>query len=203
MEKKFKETSIPEDFSKALAKQSVLIGPDNAFRIANVLFKGVSTYLSAVKNYQVPKGIIIRSVGGDFLVGAKVEYFANEADPTNYSAGRWDYTWTCYESDMEGVDATNFESNNSILVYFTQAAQQLYNFKYASIDICVSSLIIIIEMILNWIRDNTSQTSPATLTLENCFKAVGKVEDGKVVIAIIPDGAMKVLIKDDSAIQEA
>ena len=58
-------------------------------------------------------------------------------------------------------------------------------------------------MIINWVKDNTSQTDPAALVLENCFKAIGKVENGKVVMSIIPDGAMKVLIKDDSAIQEA
>ena len=52
MEKKFKETSIPEDFSKALAKQSILLGPQHAYRMANILFTGVSNYLASVKNYQ-------------------------------------------------------------------------------------------------------------------------------------------------------
>ena len=202
MEKKFKETSIPEDFSRALAKQSLLLGAMHSFRMANVLFTGVSNYLSAVKNYQVPKGIIIRSVGNEFLAGAKVEYFANEADPTNPSAGRWDYTWTCYEDDMSGVDCIDLSTNSAVLVYFTSAAQQLYSFRFSALDVCVISMITILEMIINWVKDNTTQTDSATLVLENCFKATGKVENGKVSIAIIPDGAMKVLIKDDSAIQE-
>lgn len=202
MEKKFKESPIPEDFSKAISKQSMLISPQHTFKIANILFTGVSNYLATVKNYQVPKGIIIKSNSNEFLVGAIVEYFPNEADPTNPSAGRWDYSWTCYEDDMKGVDAITLSENSAVLVYFTSAAQQLYNVKFAGLDVCVSCMITIIEMILGWIKDNTSQTDPATLVLENCFKATGVVENGKLVMSIVPDGAMKVLIKDDSAIQE-
>lgn len=203
MEKKFKETNIPEDFSKALAKQSILLGAQHAYRMANILFTGVSNYLASVKNYQIPKGIIIRSQGNEFLAGAKVEYFPNEADPTNLSAGRWDYTWTCYEDDMKGVDCVETASNTAVLIYFTSAAQQLYSAKFSAVDVCITAMVVILEMIINWVKDNTSQTDPAVLVLENCFKAIGKVENGKVVMSIIPDGAMKVLIKDDSAIQEA
>lgn len=202
METKFKETNIPADFSRALAKQSMLLGPQHSYRIATVLFTGVSQYLATVKNRQIPKGIVIKSISNEFLAGAKVEYFANEADPTNPSAGRWDYTWTCYEDDMKGVDTVDFSGNSAILIYFTGAAQQLYNMKFMGIDVCVASIVTILEMIINWVKDNTSQTDPAVLVLENCFKAIGKVENGKLEIGIIPDGAMKVLIKDDAAIQE-
>ena len=202
MEKKFKETNISEDFSRALAKQSLLIGPQNAYKIANILFTGVSKYLSSVKNRQIPKGIIIRSESNEFLAGAKVEYFPNESDPTNPSAGRWDYVWTCYEDDMKGVNSIDFNTNSSVLVYFTSSGQELYSLKFMGLDICVTSMITMLEMIIGWVKDNTSQTDPAVLILENCFKAIGKVENGKIEMSIIPDGAMKVIIKDDSAIQE-
>lgn len=203
MEKKFKESPIPEDFSKVLSKQSLLLGPQHSYRVAVVMLTGISNYLGAVKNYQVPKGVIIRSSSNEFLAGAIVEYFPNEADPTNPSSGRWDYSWTCYEDDMKGVDCINFTENSAILVYFTSAANNLYNMKFASPDVCVACIITMLEMILNWVKDNASQTDPAVLVLENCFKATGVVENGKLVMSIVPDGAMKVLIKDDSAIQEA
>ena len=103
---------------------------------------------------------------------------------------------------MKGVDTVDFSGNSAILIYFTGAAQQLYNMKFMGIDVCVASIVTILEMIINWVKDNTSQTDPAVLVLENCFKAIGKVENGKLEIGIIPDGAMKVLIKDDAAIQE-
>ena len=202
MEMKFKETNISEDFSRALAKQSILLGPQHAYRIANILFTGISKYLASVKNHNVPKGIIIRSLSNEFLAGAKVEYFANESDPGNLSAGRWDYTWTCYEEDMKGVETIDLSTNSTVLIYFTSAGQELYNLKFLGLDICITSMITILEMIIGWVKDNTSQTDPAVLVLENCFKAIGKVENGKIEMSIIPDGAMKVLIKDDSAIQE-
>ena len=94
MEKKFKETSISEDFSRALAQQCFLLGPSHTPRIATVLFHGVSTCLGAMKNTTIPKAIVFRSLDSSFLAGAKVEYIANSDDPSNPSAGRWDYTWT-------------------------------------------------------------------------------------------------------------
>ena len=50
--------------------------------------------------------------------------------------------------------------------------------------------------------ENATESEPAILTLDGVFKATATVENGKVVMGIVPDGEMKVLIKDDSAIQE-
>ena len=62
---------------------------------------------------------------------------------------------------------------------------------------------LIVEMIIEWIKENTTEVESASLVLDSVFKATGVIEDGKVVVGIVPAGEMKVLIKDDNAIQEA
>lgn len=204
MEKKFKETSISEDYSKALANQHLLIGPTHIAKIATVLFHGASMCLSAMKNTSVGKALIFRAVDGRFLAGAKVQYIANVDDPNNPAAGRWDYTWTAYEEDLKDCDTVDVANNAMIAPYFTAAGISLYNMKFSDSDTCITMMNTLVEFILNWLKENVTDTEPVTLVLYGVFKAVAEVDpDGSIDIGIIPDGAMKVLIKDDSAIQDA
>lgn len=202
MEKKFKETNIPEDFSRALASQSFLIGPSHTPRIATVLFHGVSRCLGSMKNTTIPKAVVFRSLDSSFLAGAKVEYIANADDPSNPSAGRWDYTWTFYEEDLKGCDCIDVSSNALVSTFFISSASDLYNMRFAGQDVCVLMMVMMIEMIINWLKENVSESEPMMMTLDGVFKATAAVENGKITMGIVPDGEMKVLIKDDSAIQE-
>ena len=91
-----------------------------------------------------------------------------------------------------------------IAPYFTAAGISLYNMKFADSDTCITMMNTLVEFIINWLKENVTDTEPATLVLKGVFKGVAEVDpDGSIDIGIIPDGAMKVLIKDDSAIQDA
>jgi hypothetical protein len=61
---------------------------------------------------------------------------------------------------------------------------------------------LMLEMIINLLRENTTPTEGVTLTLEEVFKASAETVDGKIEMGIVPDGKMKVLIKNDDDIQE-
>ena len=202
MEKKFKETNIPEDFSKALSNQCFLIGPSHTYRIATVLFHGVSVCLGAMKSTTIPKAIVFRSIDHSFIAGAKVEYIANIDDPTNPAAGRWDYTWTFFEDDLKGCDCVEVTNNSLVTSYLISSAISLFNMKFAGPDLCSLMMVMMVELIINWLKENATESEPAILTLEGVFKATAIVENGKIVMGIVPDGEMKVLIKDDTAIQE-
>lgn len=204
MEKKFKETSIPEDYSKALATQHMLIGPAHVWRIVTVLFQGTSMCLAAMKNTSVPKALVFRAIDGRFLAGAKVQYLQNTDDPNNPAAGRWDYTWTTYEEDLKGCDVVEIANNAMIVPYFTTAGISLYNMKFADSDTMITMMTTLVEFIINWLKENVTASEPITLTMDGVFKAMAQVgEDGAIETGIVPDGAMKVLIKDDAAIQDA
>lgn len=202
MEKKFKETSIPEDLVKILTRQNFMCGPQHIYKIATVLFHGVSSCLGAMKTTAMPKAIVFRSMDHSFLAGAKVEFIPNTDDPTNPSAGRWDYTWTFYENDLNGADIIDVATNNLVSTCFASSAVTLYNMKFAGQDLCILIMTTLVEIIINWLKENTTEAEPAVLTLDGVFKATASVVNGKIEMGIIPDGEMKVLIKDDSAIQE-
>ena len=203
MEVEFKKTHIPEDFSKTIAKQTFIIGPQYVHYITTVLFHGVSCCLGAMKNTQVPKAIVFRSIDHSFLAGAKVEHISNGDDPSNPASGRWDYVWTFYEDDLKGADCIDAASNSLINTYFIQSAITLYNMKFHDSSICMMLMTLMLEMIISWLKENVKEDDKATLFLTGVFKANAEVVDGKVEMGLVPEGEMKVLIKDDKAIQEA
>lgn len=203
MEKKFLETNIPEDFSRDLSSQSFLLGPAHVYRIATVLFHGVSKCLGSMKSTTIPKAIVFRSIDHSFLAGAKVEYVTNNDDPSNPAAGRWDYTWTFYEDDLKGCDCVDVTNNSLMSTYFIASGSDLYNMKFAGPDLCILMMVMMVEKIINWLKENTSESDPAVLVLDGVFKATAQVDDsGAIVMGIVPSGEMKTLIKDDAKIQE-
>ena len=202
MEVKFKESNIPGDFAKAIAKQGSLIGAPYVDYVAKVLFVGVSQCLAENKDKSIPKAVVFKGIDGTFLAAAKVEYIKNEDDPSNPSSGQWSYVWTTNEDDIK--DCQQIDVGNSLIMhFFTTAAFDLYNMKFVDNATCILMMTTMVEMLINWAKENTKEGSPASIELDGVFKVMGEVEDGKIYVAIVPSGDMKVLIKDDSAIQEA
>ena len=199
MNKNFKETNIPEDFTRALAKQSFMIGPSNVWKIVSAIFHGASSAIGAIKNTETPKAIIFRSMDNSFLAAAKIQFVKNGEDLSN---GRWDYTWSFYEEDIKGFDTIEANTNTMISTYYAASAQKLYNMRFASPDLSVAMATLSIEMIKGWLRDNAS-TELTELSLDGIFKASSIVnEKGEVELGLVPSGEMKVLVKDDAQIQE-
>lgn len=203
MEKNFKETHIPEDFSMALESHQLLCGPSHVFKVAKTVFHGISSCLGSMKNVSIPKAIIIRSIDHSFLAGAKVEYIPNKDDKNNPAAGRWDYTWTTFEDDLKGADCIDIASNSIVASCMQASGYELFNMKFNDSATAIYMATLLIEMIIDWVKENTTEVESASLVLDGAFKATGVVENGKVVVGIVPAGEMKVLIKDDNMIQEA
>jgi hypothetical protein len=203
MEVKFGETNIHDDFSVSVATIGYAIGPANVAKVASSLFGGVSEFLSAVKNTSIPKGLIFAGLDGSFIAGAKVEYIKN-SDDSDPAAGHWNYSWTTISSDMNDSDNIIVSQDIRIYDYFASNAFKHFHMRFVDAPTCITMMTTLVEMIIHFIRENTKPNDGATLVLDGVFKAFGEVEsDGSVSVAIIPDGDMKVLIKDDSAIQAA
>lgn len=201
METKFKESKIPEDFSKALAAQNMLLGPTMAENAVTILFNGTSKCLADNKDLSVPKAVVFRRIDGTFLVAAVLRYVTNEDDPSNLASGQWNYSWTFDQDDIK--DCKIIEMSNSLIsMYFYNAASSLYNLRFNDPAVCATVMNLMVEMIINWLKENTKDGEKSVLTLSGVFTAMGEVVDGEIEMAIIPDGDIKLLVKDDSAIQE-
>lgn len=202
MEKKFKETQIPEDFARSIAQQSILLSPNYVERIANVLFTATSKCLGDVKDTTVPKAIVYRGIDNSFLAAAIVEYIKNEDDPTDMSAGQWSYVWTLSEDDIANCQAIDVRSNSLVVPYYYAALADKYHCSFNDRDSCLKMMTLMVEMIIHWVMENTKDGDETVLTLDGVFVAKGAVENGKIEVSIIPDGDMKVLIKNDAEIQQ-
>lgn len=202
MEKKFKETQIPEDFARSIAQQSILLSPNYVERIANVLFTATSKCLGDVKDTTVPKAIVYRGIDNSFLAAAIVEYIKNEDDPTDMSAGQWSYVWTLSEDDISNCQAIDVRSNSLVVPYYYAALADKYHCSFNDRDSCLKMMTLMVEMIIHWVMENTKDGDETVLTLDGVFVAKGAVENGKIEVSIIPDGDMKVLIKNDAEIQQ-
>jgi hypothetical protein len=198
MDKKFKETNILEDYSKILAKNCITLGPSITPMVATTLFDGVSRCLGAIKSETTPKAVIFRSMDHSFIAGAKVTYIAGD-DPTS---SRWDYVWTFYEKDLEGADIIDASSNSMILTYFESSGINLYKMKFAGADTCATMMALLVEMIKKWLTENAVEGETTSLELEGAFKAIVTKKGDEVEYGLIPDGEMKRLIKDDTALSD-
>lgn len=200
MVKKFKETSIPELYSKALADQLLILQPQHADKIYTVLFDAVTEALAKFKDVNVKKGIVFRTLDGTFIAGATISYI-NDGDMADSSTGQWNYSWTMDEKDFEDIpDAIDVRSNTLMSQMFGQTAFRLYTFKFCDNDVIAAMMNLCVETIINWLRDNVKDGEPVTLELEGVFAATAEVVDGEIEMSIVPDGKVKQLIKDDLAI---
>ena len=207
MEMDFNATQISEDFSKALGAEGLLIGKQHIFKVATTLFAGTSVALRKMTTDQtIPRAIRFNRMNGDMVAAAKLEYIKNEDDPDSPASGQWNYTWTTDPSDLDDANVMVFgtaenRASDLILCYMHEA-QKRFGMEFKDEITLVFMMNLMIEMLVDFVKQNTKDGEPCTLTLSDVFRITGEVEDGEIVVAIIPDGAMKVLVKNDTAIQE-
>ena len=195
----FNESKIPEDLSMQLAQRNCKLDPHVVDKVLTVIVAGTSSALGELmkKDPTVPKAVVFKSIVGNFIIGAKLEYEPNE-DENDLSNGRWNYSWSFYEDDFK--DAKCFTLND-LMVYYRDKGMSLYNMKILSdsFDFTVTTMW---EVIKQWLAENAS--SDPILILKDVFTANATVnEDGEIEFGFVPDGAMKILVKNDASIQEA
>lgn len=199
MELKFEETKIPEDVSKEMVDNQIILGAIHLPKVIKVLGAATSKFLGKIKNLDVPMSLKFVREDGSFIAGMQVEYHKNPDDPENPSAGNWSYIWTFDEADLEGSQAATFAD---AFFRFTECAAKLYGMRFESQSTAAQMFNIVLEHISHWLEDNARENEEATLIADGVFTAKSEVRDGKVVKAIIPDGDLKVLIKGDDMYQE-
>lgn len=206
MQKAFNETKIPEQFLMNMDKKHLglsKLGEAGVYKFADVLFETTSILLGQMKLTDTPQAIIFREANGTFIVGAKVEYITNEDNPSDLSAGQWNYSWSFYEEDFEDAHAINACEHPLFRSSYASFAGRRHGIEFNDTDFVSSTCIELLECIKSWLKNNATSGESTYLVLDKVFTASAAVNDeGEIEIAIVPSGEMKVLIKDDSMIQE-
>jgi len=194
----FNESTIPMIYAQKMGEADLDWDANWTRKIYEVVVTGISDFLALAKSKNNKVAVAVRDLKGNFLMGAIVEYHSNENEDM---PGNWSYEFSFDEKDLEGATVylttdTQFQKQLSATAYNLHRIQFEMEIHIETIiELCVSIL-------KQWLDMNAKEAEEVNIELIGYFVASVAIENGEKVIAIIPDGAMKRLIKDDAALEE-
>lgn len=196
--KKIMETTIPEAWSQELDdKYDNVLHPTNCEKIAVTLIEGVTTCLNAMKRVDKPLAFVFERINETFIAGAIVEYHGGKSD----DPGNWSYIWTFDPDDIPEnakiVKVTDVVTHS----FFTSVSMRKYSFTLAAESIAIIYTVLV-ETISKYLDDNASKDDINGIEIPGMFIAQSTIEGDEIVKSAEPIGEMKVLIKDDAAIEK-
>ena len=196
---KFAESTMVENFIVEAKAVGTLLEPTDVIRIVETTIAGTTDFLSLVKTKEDGVALTFDNVKGDMVMAGVVEYNDNE---DGEGQGNWNYYFTFDPKDIEGkkryqISATQVHS------VIAKRGYELYRIRYASPNLITDYAIIFATLLREFLETNAKDGEEFVLEHEGYFKARSAVEDGVVVKDLLPDGAMKRLIKDDAASEKA
>ncbi len=196
--RKLMETTIPETWSQEMDTEwDNILHPTTCEKIANTLVEGVSACLNVMKRQDKPVAFVFEEINENFIAGAVVEYHAGKND----DPGNWSYIWTFNQDDIPDnakiIKITDVMTHN----FFTSASMRKYYFTLIPDSIAVVYTVFL-KTLSKYLEDNASKDDINGVEVPGVLQAQAAIEGDEIVKSIEPLGEMKVLIKDDAAIEK-
>lgn len=195
MKLKFSESTMVENFIVEAKAMGILFEPTDVIRIVDTIIAGTADFLALVKSKDDAVALTFDNVKGDMIMAAIVEYNDN-AD--GEGQGNWNFYFTFNPKDLEGKKRYS-SSTTQIHSVFAKRAMEMYRMKFTSASFITDCSIIFASLIREFLDTNAKDGEEFSVEHEGYFLATSAVEDGVVEKSLLPDGAMKRLIKDDKA----
>lgn len=195
---KLQETAIPVNLSQVIKTLGWRVEPDQVGVIYDTVIKAMTDFLSQVKSKENKTALAIKDLKGNLVLAGIVTYHKNENEEM---PGNWSYELTFNEEDLEG-SKVSLSTDPHFQKVFCKTLENLYSLL---LDDALAMQPVIEEgmnVLKQWLDTNAKETEEISVEQPGFFVASISVENGEKVIAIVPDGAMKRLIKDDSALEE-
>lgn len=197
---KINETTLPQNYSKALYEERGFdLAKEHTDKITDILFTGVADTLNELKSKEHPTAFVFQNVSGDFVAGAICQYFENE-DPEK--PGNWSLVWTFDESDIPANAVVYSLNNEQTHSHFRGVAGDKHGIRFKYPEAIVTMLTYLLQQIYKWLDENAKEGEEVIVEQDGIFQARVAVENGEKVFAIEPAGEVKMLIKDDAAIEK-
>lgn len=196
---KLMETKIPEIYSRTLDDKAIIFGANYTDRMARICIEAVSKCLGDIKTVNEPVAFVFKSLNGNFIVAARVEYHPSEEDPDDVTAGNWSYIWTYSEEDIKDVSPAKIITMDNQLAtpYFITKAGNLYGIQFRDIPTIAVLMTDFHEIVSNWLDDNAKEGEKVELIADGVFKASAIVDGGEIVKSFTPEGDAKVIAKEN------
>lgn len=194
-----KETSIPQTFA---TEYETTVGPQILAEEAVSTYRAVITatadYLRMIKKKNAKTSLVFADSAANFIMAAVVEYNKNSEEGQD----NWNFYFTFDEEDIK--DAANKHDTNEAQFHAVVTNRLFEHGLRVNESVYISPLISMTASSLStFLEQNATPGEEVTLEEEGYFVASVTVEDDKPVKALLPDGAMKTLIKDDAATEKA
>jgi hypothetical protein len=195
----FKQTRIPSIFCQNIKRVNMDFLEEHVDKMAKVLFTAASEVLKVTKEKDKPTAFVINDIKGNMLVAGKVQYHANTENED--MPGNWSYEWTFNSEDIADCKIISISNNESLRI-ISLVAHNLVGIKFNVPTYAIDLLTEVVNSLSNWLDENAKENEEVKVELPGFFEASVVVENGVKIKSIVPDGAMKRIIKDDAALEE-
>lgn len=204
--KTYEETEMHQAFIVNANSVGYTFGDDDRpERIVKSFFASTAAYLSKVKVTNVDEAVALclTDLSGNFKFAAIVEYHENKDNPDE--PGNWSFVMTFYQDEVESLEKKKTVKK---LLYSSDAFKQVFDkvgydiggivFQHETYmyDACM----LVIDTLIQVLDREAKDGEIVDIEMPGYFMASVSVENGEKVFAITPDGHLKTVIKDDTAL---
>ena len=197
---KLQETSMPQNYSRGLLEDKQYdIAPDHTGKFGYILFNSVASILAANKDKNKPVAFVIDRADGKVTGVAIAQFFENN-DKNN--PGNWNLVWSFDENDIPADAKKIFLKDPNTHPFFVTTAANRYNMEFKASAAIVNLFSYFMEILYKWLDENAKADEEVLIEQDGVFQARVSVENGEKVFSVEPAGEIKMIIKDDSAIEK-
>lgn len=204
--KTYEETEVRSAFIVNANTIGYTFGDDDRpDRIVMSFFASTAAYLSKVKQSKEDEAttLILTDLAGNFKFGAIVEYHNNDES----DADNWSFTMTFNEDDIKNLEKTKIVKKH---LYSTDMFKSVFDkvtYDVAALEFQHESYMfdacqLVIDSLLQVLDREAKVGEVVDIEFPGYFVASVSVDGDEKVFGIVPDGHLKEIIKDDTALEK-
>lgn len=191
------ESQIGYNYQQIMNNQSLFWDVADTEKIYDTLFRAIPEFLSNVKSKEQKVALAVNDLKGNLILAGIVGYHENE---NKDMPGNWSFEYTTIAEDLEDVKVFNYTDTQFARVA-TYVGRDLHGVLFQGSTMLQAVLEAVASTLITNLDQNAKEGEEYILEKEGYFQATAIIENGEKVFSIVPDGAMKRLIKDDAAIE--
>ena len=205
--KSFEETQMSQQYIVNINSAGYAFGGDDIpERMFKSFIAATSVYLGKVKvsDPNVATALVLTDVSGNFMFAGIVQYHENEENKDE--PGNWSYVLTLNEEDLTDLENTKevkkyLYGDSAFITILDKVAYDVGGIEFQKDSYMYSCIEILIDTLVQVLDAEAVANDTVDIELKGYATFSVSVENDEKVFAVTPDGAMKALIKDDSALE--
>ena len=180
---------------------------DRPERIIKAFFAASAAYLSKVKVSKADEAValVLTDIAGNFKFAGIVEYHENKDNPDE--PGNWSYVMTFDPKTLDNIEKNKslkklLYSSDAFKAVFDKVAYDVAAIQFQHQTYMFDACLLVVDTLLQVLDREAKEDEIVDVELPGYFTASVSVEDGEKVFAITPDGHLKQIIKDDTALDK-